>query len=61
MAWTAAPIEALSRGRKPIVEIVEQLANLDIVEVSSHGSQEGYFEPTAARCTSSMEPPQMQS
>ena len=43
------------------MEIVEQLANLDIVEVSSHGSQEGYFEPTAARCTSSMEPPQMQS
>jgi hypothetical protein len=37
------------------VEIVEQLTNLDIVEVSSHGSQEGYFEPTAARCTTSSE------
>lgn len=52
MAWTAAPIEALKR-KEPIVEIVEQLTNLDIVEVSSHGSPESYFEPTAARCSSS--------
>lgn len=37
------------------MDITEQLANLDAVEVSSHGPQESYFEPTAARCTSSTE------
>lgn len=32
-------------------DLDEQLTKLDTVEVSSHGSQESYFEPTAARCS----------
>jgi hypothetical protein len=35
------------------MEIIEQLTNLDTVEVSSHGLREKYFEPTAARSSSS--------
>jgi hypothetical protein len=34
------------------MEIIEQLTNLDTVEVSSHGPRENYFEPTAARSSS---------
>ncbi len=30
------------------MEITEQLTDLDTVEVSLHGPQESYFEPTAA-------------
>ena len=38
------------------MEITEQLTDLGTVEVSSHGPQDSYFEPTAARCSTSSNP-----
>jgi hypothetical protein len=34
------------------MKIVDQLADLGIIEVSSHGLRKNYFEPTAAQCSS---------
>lgn len=35
-----------------LTKLDEQLTDLDTVEVSSHGSESSYFEPTAARSSS---------
>jgi hypothetical protein len=53
---------ATSRGeRKPIMEITEQLMDLDTIEVSVHGPQESYFEPTAALCSTCLFQPEEES
>lgn len=33
------------------MEIINKLTDVGLVEVSVHGPQESYFEPTAAFCT----------
>lgn len=43
----------ISGEREPIMEIIEQLADLDAIEVSSHGLQQSFFQARPVPCCTS--------